>query len=75
MDWWMDLLTTYTHHSKLQVITPSQISTMLKSSLHWLSLFQPAVSSPVVPRPRLLTVKISQLYVLSIFTASRAELN
>jgi hypothetical protein len=32
MDWWIDLLTTYTHHSELQVITAlSLISTLYKS--------------------------------------------
>jgi hypothetical protein len=36
----MDLLTTYTHHSELQVITELlQISTLYKSSQHSLSLF------------------------------------
>jgi hypothetical protein len=40
MDWWMDLLTTYTHHSELQVITAlSLISTVYKSPQHPLSLF------------------------------------
>jgi hypothetical protein len=33
MDWWMDLLTTYTHHSELQVITAlSLIPILCKSS-------------------------------------------
>jgi hypothetical protein len=40
----MDLLTTYTHHSELQVITAlSVISTLYKLLQHPLSLFQPAV--------------------------------
>jgi hypothetical protein len=39
-DWWMDLLTTYTHRPELQVITvPSLISTLYKSPRHSLSLF------------------------------------
>jgi hypothetical protein len=44
MDWWMDLLATYTHHSELQVITElSLISTLNKSPQHLVCLFQPAV--------------------------------
>jgi hypothetical protein len=44
MVWWMDLLTTYTHHSELQVITAlSLISTIHRSPQHPLSFFQPAV--------------------------------
>jgi hypothetical protein len=40
MDWWMDLLTTYTHHSELQVITALLlISTLYQSLEHLLSLF------------------------------------
>jgi hypothetical protein len=40
LDWWMDLLTTYTQHSELQVITAvSLISTPYKSPQHPLSLF------------------------------------
>jgi hypothetical protein len=54
LDWILDLLTTYTHDSKLQAITaPSLISTIHKSSQHPLSIFQPAMSSPAVPRYRL----------------------
>jgi hypothetical protein len=35
MDWWRDLLTIYTHHSELQVITAlSLISTLYKSPQH-----------------------------------------
>jgi hypothetical protein len=44
MDWWMYLLTTYTRHSELQVITAlSLISTLYKSPQLPLSLF-PACS-------------------------------
>jgi hypothetical protein len=44
LEWWMDLLTTCTHHSELQVITaPLLISTIHKSPLHPLNLF-PACS-------------------------------
>jgi hypothetical protein len=40
MDWWMDLLTTYTHHSELRIITAlSLTSTLYKSTQHPLSLF------------------------------------
>jgi hypothetical protein len=40
MDWWMDLLTTYIHHSELQVTTAlSIISTLYKSPQHLLNLF------------------------------------
>jgi hypothetical protein len=43
--WWIDLLTTYTHHSELQVIiAQSLISTLHRSPQHPLSLFPPAVS-------------------------------
>jgi hypothetical protein len=42
MDWWMDLLTTYTNHSELQVIAAlSLISKIHKSPQHPLSLFPP----------------------------------
>jgi hypothetical protein len=45
MDWWMDLSTTCTHNSELQVITAlSLISALYKSSQHPLSLFQPCMS-------------------------------
>jgi hypothetical protein len=45
MDWILDLLTTYTHHSELQAITAlSLISTIHSSPQHPLSLFCPAVS-------------------------------
>jgi hypothetical protein len=64
MGWWMDLLTTYTHHLEIQVITTlSLISTLYKSLQHPLSFFQPAMSSPAVPWQRLLTVDILQLHV------------
>jgi hypothetical protein len=40
MDWILDLLTTWTHHSELQLITaPSLISTLSKSQQNPLSLF------------------------------------
>jgi hypothetical protein len=40
LDWWMDLLTTYTHDSELQAITaPLLISTIHQSPQHPLSLF------------------------------------
>jgi hypothetical protein len=46
MDWWMDLLTTCTHHSELQVITaPSLISTLYKlSPCSWALLEKPPVA-------------------------------
>jgi hypothetical protein len=37
MDWWMDLLTTYTHHSELQVITALSLISTLYKSLHAMS--------------------------------------
>jgi hypothetical protein len=50
LDWILDLLTTYTHNSELQVITaPSLISTLCRSPQHMPSLFQPAMSSSAVP--------------------------
>jgi hypothetical protein len=46
----LDLLTTYTHDSELQVVTaPLLIYTLYKSPQHSLSIFQPAVSSLAVP--------------------------
>jgi hypothetical protein len=75
-DWWMDLLTTYTHNSKLQAITASPlISTIHRSPQHPLSIFQPAVSPPAAPRQRLLTGEILQLHGLKFYLHSRrAEL-
>jgi hypothetical protein len=72
----MDLLTTCTHHSELQVITTlSLIFALHKSPQHLLSLFQPAISSPAVPWQLLLTVEILQLmHSAPLFTAARAEL-
>jgi hypothetical protein len=44
LDWWMDLLITYTHNSELQAVTaPSLISTIHKAPHHPLSLFEPSV--------------------------------
>jgi hypothetical protein len=61
LDWRIDLLTTYTHHSEPHVITAlSLISTLYKSPQHLLSLFQPAVSSPAVSWQWFLTVEILQ---------------
>jgi hypothetical protein len=71
LNWWMDLLTTYTHNSEPQVITaPSLIPTILKLPKHPLSLFQPAVSSPAVPWQWLLTVKMLQLRELKFYLYS-----
>jgi hypothetical protein len=40
LDWWMDLLTTYTHYLELEAFTaPSLICTIHKSLQHSLSLF------------------------------------
>jgi hypothetical protein len=59
----MDLLTTYTQDSELQATTaPQLISTIQKLPQYPLSLSQPAMSSQVVPRQRLLTVEILQLH-------------
>jgi hypothetical protein len=72
VNWWMYLLTDYTHHSELQVITAlSLISTFYKSPQHPLSLFQPAVSSSAIPWQRLLTVDILQLHALRCSCHSR----
>jgi hypothetical protein len=71
MDWWMNLLTTYTHDSELQAITAlSVISTLYKSPQHPLNLFQPAVLSSVVPWQRLLTVQFLQLLALGFYLLS-----
>jgi hypothetical protein len=67
----MDLLITYTHNWELQAVTaPPLISTIYKSPQHSLSLFQPAVSSLVVPWQQLLTVEILQLHVLRFYLQS-----
>jgi hypothetical protein len=67
----MDLLTNYTHHSELQVITaPSLIYTLYKSLLQTLSLLQPAVSSLAVPWQRLLTLEILLLPALRSLLSS-----
>jgi hypothetical protein len=64
LNWWLDLLTTYTHDSKLQAITVSPlIATIHKSTQHPQSIFHPTVSS-AVPWQRLLTVEILQLHAL-----------
>jgi hypothetical protein len=34
MDWWIDLLTTYTHHSKLHILTVLSLISTLQKSLH-----------------------------------------
>jgi hypothetical protein len=61
LDWWMDLLTTCTHHSELQVITAlSLISTLYKSLAHAKS----SQSSLDDSGQWLLTVKILQLPAL-----------
>jgi hypothetical protein len=68
----MDLLTTCTHRSELQVITAkSLISALYKSRQHLLSLLQPARSSPVVPWQRLLILEILQLHALRSSCHSR----
>jgi hypothetical protein len=47
LDWWLDLLTTYTHHLEIQVITAlSLISTLYKSPQHQLSFF-PTCYAPI----------------------------
>jgi hypothetical protein len=71
LDRWKDLLTTYTQHSELQVITALLlISTLYKSEQHLLSLFQPAVSSSAVPWKQLLTLNILQIPVLRFYLQS-----
>jgi hypothetical protein len=76
LDSWLDLLTTLTHDSELQAITaPSLISTICKSPLHPLSLFQSVVSSLAVSLQRLLTVMILQHPRLSpLWTAAPFQL-
>jgi hypothetical protein len=68
MDWILDLLSTCTQNSELQVITALLlISTLYKLLLQTLSLLQLVVSPTAVPWQRLLTVEI-------LVTAARAEL-
>jgi hypothetical protein len=72
IDWILDLLSTYAHHSELHIIiTLTLISTLHKSPQYPLSLFQPAVSSRAVPWQRLLTVEILQLPALRSFCHNR----
>jgi hypothetical protein len=72
MNWILDLLTTNTHHSELQIITePPLISTFYKSLQHTLSLFQPVVFSRAVPWQELLTLEFLQLPVLRSSCHSR----
>jgi hypothetical protein len=67
LDWILHLLTSYTHHSELQVI----IALSLISTNHYmLSVLQPVVSSRAVPQQRLLTVEILQLPALGSFLSS-----
>jgi hypothetical protein len=62
----MDLLTTYTHHSELQVITlPLLISTLYKPFLQTLNLLQPTVSSTAILWKPMLTAEILQLPMLN----------
>jgi hypothetical protein len=79
MDWWMDFLTTYTHHSELRVIKMlSLISTIYNSQQRPLTFFYSLlyVSSPALPWKRLLTVEILQLHALKFcLQTSVAELN
>jgi hypothetical protein len=60
MDWILDLMTTYTHHSELLVITELSLMYTLYKSLH-------AKSSTGVSWERMLTVEIHQLPVLRPF--------
>jgi hypothetical protein len=63
---------TCTYHSELQVITALLlISTFYKSPQHSLSLFQPAVSKPVLAWQLLLTAEILQLPALRASCHSR----
>jgi hypothetical protein len=58
MNWWMDLLTTYTHHSELHALTTlTLISTFYKSLAHAKS----SQSSLDVSWQRIWTMKILQL--------------
>jgi hypothetical protein len=64
LDWWMDLLTTYTSFGTISNYTAPPISTIHKSPQHPLSIFQHTVSSLAVPWQWLLTVDILQLHAL-----------
>jgi hypothetical protein len=65
LDWWMDLLTPYTHDWELQVITaPSLISTILKSPQHPLSLFPAWCVFTSRSLSTALTVEILQFHAL-----------
>jgi hypothetical protein len=64
----MDLLTTYTHDSKLEAITaPPLIFTSHKSPHNPLNIFQLAMFSPAIPWQWLLAMEILQLHVLKLF--------
>jgi hypothetical protein len=60
LDWWMDLLTTYTHNSEVQAFKWYHRSPHFTNHCT-LSLFQRAVSSLVVAWQQLSTVEILQL--------------
>jgi hypothetical protein len=43
LDWWMELLTTYTHESQIRTSNYNATANLHKSSQHRLRIFQPAV--------------------------------
>jgi hypothetical protein len=77
MDWWVDLLTTYTctRYSELQIITTlSLIYTIYKSPQHPLSLFTAGCLHQLLPGNGFEEWKLfSFTCSCSIFTTSRAE--
>jgi hypothetical protein len=76
LDWWFNLLTTYTHNLGRETITaPLLIPTIHKSPQYTLSLFELALSSPAVTWQRLLAVEIIHFYVLGFCLHSLHMLN
>jgi hypothetical protein len=75
----MNLLITYIHDLKIQIITtPPLIFKIHKSPYYTLSLFQRAVFSEALPWQRLVTVEVLQLHALTPFPAGHrlaTELN
>jgi hypothetical protein len=73
LNWWMDLLTTYTRLGTTRSYNAT--ASHHKSPQHPLGLFQPAVSSLAVPWQRLLTLESLHLRALTSFPAGHRLTN
>jgi hypothetical protein len=71
MNWWVDLLTTYTHPSELQSLTVLSLSSTIHKSLHTPSeSFCSLLPSSTIPWQRLVTVEMPQLNAPSSYLHS-----